>query len=422
MLLAIMNALPGVDLSGKLGPAHLQDYAVTALILALHVRGRAVSPDSYRGRLVRLAALWSACLVAWWILTLARTVLIDGVPLVKAALFGRDFLYFAILVPVALRASIPRRSFRAGAILLGVGTFIYAVGQVTVSLGAAQLTWLVHPGISAEVSGLTRLYSPMSDLVAVALLFLIAYAASRERKRNRVLCTSLARFPPPAAALQFTRATYIAILAALLVAVIVHTMRGGSLTALTFRAAMLVLAGMLVVLVLLGLNIGRDRTVNGAVASRLESGVQDIANTTGTYAYRHRLDERMLEVLGTSWPVGLGFLHPQAHYVAALPEGSIRNTDTGVLNALMTIGLVGTLLVYAPLVFVFTQLVRLNRPRARPRSRRMWLAYAGTAWVTWLVVGSATLVVLFSVNGLVLTALVLAVLGQADLGSNPQPR
>ena len=52
----------------------------------------------------------------------------------------------------------------------------------------------------------------------------------------------------------------------------------------------------------------------------------------------------------------------------------------------------------------------------------MWLAYAGTAWVTWLVVGSATLVVLFSVNGLVLTALVLAVLGQADLGSKPQPR
>jgi hypothetical protein len=421
MLLAIMNGLPGVDLSGKLGPLHIQDYGVIALIIALHSRGRE-APNPYRARLIRLATLWSACLTAWWITTLARSVLIDGVPILKAALYGRDFLYFAILVPVALRASIPRQSLKTGAVLLGVGIIAYAIGQVTVSLSGTHLPWLVHPGLSSEVGHLSRLYSPMNDVVGISLLFVLARVLSQEAKRDRIVLSGVAALLLLAVALQFTRATYFAMLVALVVAVTVHTMRGGSLTALTSRIAMLVLAGMLIVLLAMGLNVGRDARIVGAVASRVESGVQNIAHTTGTYGYRHQLDEKMLEVLGADWPIGLGFLHPHAHYVGRLPEGSIRNTDTGILNALMTMGVVGVLLLYAPLVFAFMQLVRLNRPVRPLSSRQMWLVYGGTAWVTWVVVGSATLVVLFSITGLVLTALVLAVLGQTRLQGALQPQ
>ena len=49
----------------------------------------------------------------------------------------------------------------------------------------------------------------------------------------------------------------------------------------------------------------------------------------------------MLVVLGPAWPIGLGFLHPAIHYVAGLPEGSIRNSDLGLMQVLMTMGVLG---------------------------------------------------------------------------------
>src|SRR6266566_1425641 len=113
LLLAILNGLPGFDLSGRLGPIHIQDCAVIALIATLCVHGRK-AVDSHRARLIRLATLWSACLVAWWLVTVARSVLIDGIPTTKAVLYGRDFLYFAILLPVGLRATLPRKSLMGG--------------------------------------------------------------------------------------------------------------------------------------------------------------------------------------------------------------------------------------------------------------------------------------------------------------------
>jgi hypothetical protein len=181
---------------------------------------------------------------------------------------------------------------------------------------------------------------------------------------------------------------------------------------------MLALAVIVSVALAVGLNIGNARVAN-AVAHRVEEGVQNVAHTTGTVRYRRQLDDEMLNVLGASWPIGLGFLHPGAHFVTGLPEGSIRNTDTGVFGALMTMGVVGTVLIYVPLAYAFIELVRLNRrARAPSRARRMGLVYGGTAWVTWVVAGSATLVLLFSITGVVLTALVLAVLAQSGLQGN----
>ncbi len=421
MLLVIMNGVPGVDLGGRLGPIRIQDCAVIALIVVLHARGReAVS--SYGARLVRLARLWAACTVAWWIVTVARSMLIDGIPILKATLYGRDFLYFAILLPVALRASIPRQSLKAGVILLGGGVVAYTVGQIAVSLSGAQLPWLVHSFENSEVGGLTRVYSPMIWVVSICMLFVLARLFSREGKGNRLALGGLAALFLLAVVLQFTRAIYLATLVALVVAVIAHTVRRGSLTSVTFRAAMLALGVMLIVLVVMGLNIGNDRITN-AVSARVDAGIQNVTGTTGTVGYRNQLDEKLLTVLGADWPIGLGFLHPDVHYVVGLPEGSIRNSDTGVFNALMTMGVVGALLLYAPLVFAFMELVRLNgRILEFSRKRPMWLVYGGTACITWVVAGSPTLVVLFSVTGLVMTALVLAVLGQSRLQGEPHPQ
>ena len=77
---------------------------------------------------------------------------------------------------------------------------------VTRMLGLGSPRTPVHPGLSAEVSGLTRLYSPMADLVSVSLLFLLARVVSREDKRNRAIFICLAAFLILAVALQFARA------------------------------------------------------------------------------------------------------------------------------------------------------------------------------------------------------------------------
>ena len=94
---------------------------------------------------MRAARIWSACLVGWWTFTLARSVLLEGIPVRYAVLYGRDFLYFAILLPLALRARIPPRSLRIGVAILFGGAVVYAVGQTIAGLTGHTLSWLVHP-------------------------------------------------------------------------------------------------------------------------------------------------------------------------------------------------------------------------------------------------------------------------------------
>ena len=117
----------------------------------------------------------------------ARTSLLDGIPWLKAALFGRDFLYFAILLPLALRARLPARSLRAGGVLLLAGMTVCAIGQDVQSSTGAPLSWLVHPAIIDTTSGfgLTRLYSSMSPLVDTGLIFAAALLLSKGSRGRR---------------------------------------------------------------------------------------------------------------------------------------------------------------------------------------------------------------------------------------------
>jgi hypothetical protein len=58
-------------------------------------------------------------------------------------------------------------------------------------------------------------------------------------------------------------------------------------------------------------------------------------------------------------------LHPDVRPVSPLPDGSIRNGDVGVLNAVMTMGVIGAALIYAPLVALFAA---------------TWILYAVMTW------------------------------------------
>jgi hypothetical protein len=416
MVLVVMNAVPVVSLSKQLvGSFGIQDCAVLALAVGLHCyRGKSASGDERR--IARIATIWSACLVAWWLITFARSVLLYGIPMRYAASYGRDFLYFAVLLPLAVRAQLPLNSLRRGALLLMAGVVAFAAGQIVSSLSGHELSWLVHPVQSVEASGLLRVYSPMSTVVSMFLIFAAAWLLAGGRVRRRVPAASLVMLLGVSVALQLTRSNYAAIIVALVTGVAVHSIRGGSFTAVIMRVAMTVLVVALVVITMGFANVGDAGIGNVAtrVAERAESGVSAVSNSNGTFGYRTNLDAKMLHILGSQLPIGMGFLDPSAHYVAGLPDGAIRNADVGLFNALMTMGVIGAVFIYAPLLYAFAGLLRAAQSWTHlGLPERRWLACGGAAWIAWALAGSWNLIVLFSVPGLVVTALALGLLANA---------
>lgn len=416
MVLVIMNGVPVANLSRHLyGSFGIQDCAVLALAAGLYwYRGEIVG-DRQR-RVARIAAIWSVCFVAWWVITFARSVLLDDIPVRYAASYGRDFLYFAILLPLAVRARPPRESVRHGVRLLAVGIVAFAAGQIVSSLTGHELSWLVHSTLSNKTNGQLRLYSPMDTVVSTSLIFVAAWLFAGGVPRRRLPAAAVVTLLAVSVTLQLTRSNYVAMSVALVTGVAVHSISGGSFAAVMVRAAMAVLVVTVVVIALGAAKAGNSGIGNAVsrVGERAESGVSAVSNTSGTFGYRTNLDTKMLNVLGSQWPIGLGFLDPRVHYVAGLPEGSIRNTDVGVFNALMTMGVVGALFIYAPLLYGFVELLRTaGNWRRLGLSGRRWLAYGGVAWIAWALTGSWNLAVLFSVAGLVIAALVLAFLAQA---------
>jgi hypothetical protein len=407
-----MNGIPFIDLSGRLpGGAHLQDAAVLALIGLLYARRAALS-DPRRTRIARAATVWAACFVGFWLVTLMRSWLLDGIPLLKAALFGRDFLYFALLLPAAVRAEIPVRSLRAGTKVLLIGVCLFALGDIVTSVTGANLTWLVHPKYLINQVGLTRVYSTMGDLLNALFIFAAAYVACNKGGPFRSYAAALALLFGAASILQLTRANYFALVVGLLVAAAVWVLRYASLRSLLLRTTVVTLTVFSLVLAVLGQGGLSSSGSQAGVLTRLQTGISDFSHSTGTVGYRESVDREMLHLLGRDWSVGLGFLHPASRYEPSLPAGTIRNPDTGVFNVLMTMGLIGLVGVYAPLGYGFRELLRSSATPVRTEFERRWIIIGAAAWIAFAVAGSTTLVLLFSVSGLTLAALLLAALVQ----------
>jgi hypothetical protein len=412
LVLMVLNGVPGLNLGHRLpGGLKVQDAAVFGLcVLLLMHQDRSRNAD--HSRIVRAVRIWSGCLVAWWSYEVARSALLDGIPWLKAALYGREFLYFPILLLLALGARFPRRSLRAAGLLLLTGTTLNAVGQGIESLTGSSVSFLAHPALIDDTSGVTRLYSEMAYAINTALVFAVALFVSNEARGIRWVVGALAGLCFIDAATQLTRANYFALAVALVVALLFYVARQGSITGVLTRAMILAVA--VAVLAVTLTSIGVSRTITPAlhtVEARATSGFSALANSTGTVAYRENVDRQLLNVLGSKWPIGLGFLHPAARYVSGVPGGTIRNADTGVFNALMTMGIVGVLLVYAPLAYALRELLRAGRrTMAGSLSTPNWVLYGGAAWIAWAIAGSPTLVLLFSRPGLVVTTSTLAAL------------
>jgi hypothetical protein len=262
----------------------------------------------------------------------------------------------------------------------------------------------------------------MGDAVAAALPCGLALALMGPSRRLRLGGTALAVVTAASVLLQFARATYFGLFFGLLAAAgvwLAQSARGDVGRRLSIVFAGLAFAGGVVFITASRSNTSTAPSATAAqiptaggipapaiVASRLSSGVTDLSSNSGTVGYRYELDRRLFHVLGRHWPIGLGFWHPDVKYVPNLPDGSIRNGDSGITNSLMTMGVIGTILIYlAPLAVL---LAIFNRRRRKDRIREEWFFFGMFTWILALIVGSISLVTLFSVSGLALTAVLLA--------------
>jgi hypothetical protein len=414
LLLVVLNGIPGPDLEGFAvsGSFRVSDVAVFLLVMAAALRQQpGLAPP---GSLLRFARWWGIALATWWSLTLVRSVA-DGVPLLKGALFGRDFLYFAILLPLLAGAFRDRREIVACLVLLAAAGALHAVGEIAVSAGGVTsdlVDLVVHTEGPVTFEGnAQRLYSNMAAVVTAAFPFAIGLALIPPRRGLRLVGISLATLAGMSVLFQFTRATYLALALALIVVSATWLSANGAISR-PLRGASAAIAGVVV----LGFFVSGFRPLGAsiafspeaaAVSERAASSVDEVVGGTGNVGYRYDLAEEMLTLLGNQWPVGLGFWHPDVKPVA-LPEGSIRNGDIGVLNAVMTMGVVGAALIYFPLVTFFVAAMRRRRDLGSLARREQWFFFGAATWILYALMSSGSLVTLFSVPGLVLTATLLA--------------
>jgi hypothetical protein len=414
LVLVVLNGIPGADLEdfAVTGSFRISDVAVLALVVVLALRQQ--PEPAQPGSLLRLVRWWALALMAWWLLTLTRSVA-DGVPLLQAALFARDFLYFAILLPLLAGALRNRREVAACLSLLAAATVLHAAGQVAISAGGVTssiVDLVVHAQESISFEGTQRIYAHMADAVTAAFPFAIGLALIPPRRPLRLVGIGLAFITGTSVLYQFTRATYLALSLALIVVSATWMYANGAISQ-PLRRATAALAAVFVFAVFasgfrpLAASVALPAET-ATVSERAGSTIDDLRGSAGNVGYRYDLIKEMLTYLDDRWPVGLGFLHPDVRPFSSLPDGSIRNGDVGVFNAVMTMGVIGAALMYVPLVAVFVATMR-RRWDSGPAARRdQWFFFGAATWILYVVMSSGSLVTLFGVPGLVLTATLLA--------------
>ena len=410
--LAALNGIPAINLDTYSTPGsfRVSDVAVVSLIVVLGTRQRV---DLAAARTVRLARIWGGAFVMWWLFTFVRSVA-DGVPAREAALFGRDFLYFAILVPLFVGAFGRRREIFTVLSVVAGATLIYALAQIGVTalglegVGRVRASLFIHETFSNEFGGLHRVYAFMGDAVAAALPLGLGLALIPSRRADRIFGVTLALLTTLSVLFGFTRATYLGLSFALLLVTALWIQQGSAGSLALRRLSFVALAAVLA-LVISGAyrSLLYSSHATATATDRAATALADLQHRRGTVKYRYDLQRQMRKVLGPHWVEGLGFWHPSVHPVPSLPGGSIRNSDVGVLNSVMTMGVVGTLFLYAPPLAIFFAIVRLRRRRCRSVAAHEWFFYGTTVWLAYVLISSISLATLFTVPGLVLTALLL---------------
>ncbi len=343
--LAAVNGLPFLNMDRFRVPGAFrpEDMLLGLLLLAaaLTLAGR-----PQQARISRPLLLATVSLGAVWIVTLAQSVLLANIPLLKAALFGRDFLFYPLTAVAALSLLGRRpRAWTEALLVVTAGAVVFAAGQLVYQLLGIQLSFIVHPYQESVSSGVVRPYQWTHALVWLLVLPSLS-AAIGSVGRARWLWLGATGMVLSSVYFAQTRAVVFGLvvggvcLLVLLARTRILTRRLGAIYALALVLTVAALAA-----VMLSPSV---REAGGAVFERystLGRAAIGAAEAPDTFSYRREIAGDMLRVLGNDWPWGLGFLHPEVHQVPSLPKGTIRNNDLGMMQALMTMGVIGVVCV-----------------------------------------------------------------------------
>ncbi len=414
IVLGTQNGLPFLNTATTyINGLALVDYLAYALVAVLFIRWTTSKRPTDVQAGLRGLTLLGLGLAVWWLITVERSST-AGVPVTVAAAFGRGFLFFGVLValfPVGLRA---RRCRRDALLTLCAGALIYSVGEIIITTSHVQLSWLVHP-IAVRISDvhLVRVYSFMS--ASTELLFCLAIGAALLgiQRRTRLNGLLAALISGVAILLQQTRAIYISLPLALILmiiawAILVPAARGR----LTRRPIVGVLGIALFVGFLAVVAPAIVATYGITPLSRLNGVSSQISSSTGNIGYRFSVAHDLLHLLGgrvSNWLTGLGFLDPRYRYFSGLPLGSIKNSDLGLVDGIMLVGMVGVAMIYSIVGIIFWRVVTSAHSWQARLPNEAWLLFGIAAWITQVLLASYSLGVLFQEPGEILTAFVIGV-------------
>lgn len=342
-VLLATNTVPfvNVDSFRVHGEFRPEDAILLLLVVAAGLaRARGVRPAPLGAWLTSGLALFAAA----WLTTLVRSRLVADIPALQAILYGRDFLFYGTTV-VAARYLLSRGQgevMKALATMTG-GALIYALAQIAYQVTGVQAGWIVHPYMQAMSTSLVRTYQVSTTLVWLLVPITLALGLGTVG-RWRWLWLLAAVVLGLASLLDQWRATYVGMTVGTFV-LLAFMLKGRWARDGVRRLYVLLVAIVVTAVVLAPFASTSLQNVADTVASRATSivGVLDRSGAAApaTWSYRQELAHEMLVVLGSDWPIGLGFLHPGVHYVAGLPQGSIRNSDLGLMQVLMTMGALG---------------------------------------------------------------------------------
>lgn len=383
-VVAALNGVPGIDLSRVAVPGTFKATDVcAALLLLLSLRGYLVNqgaPTAFQGFLV----CWAATFGAYWAMTFLATV-DSGISPRLAFSSGRDLLLFALLAPMARHLFSSRAQALAFAAAVASLTALYSLCAILAALNVVPAS-LPNADHTTSIGSLTRVYTYMNQLIALVFLLAICYAVSQSGRRARA-ASVVAGITGVCTLLLLTRAIYFGIAVGLLaVALIWLTTEDPRLSKARRRVVLGIstLAATAAVVFLVPA-ISSSSTV-ATLQERLSGSVADIADPgasrANTVEYRRNLTANMLQYLDNEWPVGLGFQHPTQKYFVDLPAGSLRNPDVGIFNQLMTVGAIGALLFFIPILGLAVVCFRRAR---RSDTRNAWFWMGATAWCAYVV-------------------------------------
>jgi hypothetical protein len=438
LVLGCIDALPGpnLELLGLGGSVKGTDVFVAGLVaVTLWVNGRNRFATLRRGRWGPMLAGWSIVFVVLWVAIVLRTWVDSDTPIIHGALYVRDFAFFALLVPLLCGALRTRRIRHAALVTLAIGTAVAGLAQSAEVLGHVPAGILVHVLVNKQNYGLQRLYTSAVDLPAAGLPLGLGACLIGRNAALRIGGAILAAICLLAVIAGLTRAIYLGETIGLAVALAAWLSRTGS-TGRSARRRLVtgvaVVAVAVVAVIVISPPSTRSTAISG-VSQRFQSLVTDLNGQASqdasiqTRQFEYSYSEQLLR---GKWVLGLGDLPQKYHYVPGMFAGSIRNSDIGVFNVVITMGLLGAIVYLFPLLVVTAGLLRASiRPGASgpgrrgpsaARGEREWILFGTLAWCVAAIAVSPTLLWLFDPAQAICSAFVIGLAGAALVGPWPE--